>query len=55
MTAFEWKMHESKRAKKKGREEGQKDLIKLLSQTMTAEEISKATQKPLEEIQNILK
>ncbi|MBM6764725.1 MULTISPECIES: hypothetical protein [Faecalicoccus] len=44
-----------KRAKKKGREEGQKDLIKLLSQTMTAEEISKATQKPLEEIQNILK
>ena len=44
-----------KRAKEKGREEGQKDLIKLLSQTMTAEEISKATQKPLEEIQNILK
>lgn len=40
---------------KRAREEGQKDLIKLLSQTMTAEEISKATQKPLEEIQNILK
>ena len=44
-----------KRVKEKGREEGQKDLIKLLSQTMTAEEISKATQKPIEEIQNILK
>lgn len=42
-------------AKEEGREEGQKDLIKLLSQTMTAEKISKATQKPLEEIQNILK
>ena len=42
-------------AKEEGREEGQKDLIKLLSQTMTVEEISKATQKPIEEIQNILK
>lgn len=47
-----------KRAKEEGREEGvlegQKQVIKTLSQSMSIEEISKVLQKPVKKIQELL-